>query len=69
MSFVEYFTDSGQQDGCTDTEWLEVYQLFILLSKWLTGSCGSLPCPVSQDGNRLSLAWENKIQNSKYGFY
>ena len=45
MKFIDYYTESEKQNGYMGTEWLSVYQLFTLMTDWLTGSCGLLPGP------------------------
>ena len=44
MYFVEYCSESENQDGCVGTERLYLYHLFTLIL-WLSRGCGSLLPP------------------------
>lgn len=69
MEFIDYYTESGKQNGCTGTEWLRMGWLLTLVILWLPGSC-----TTAQQHNKgshcLSLAQDkSQIQNPKYSFY
>lgn len=55
-----------KQNGCVGSGWFSVYQLFTLVIVWLTGSCGSLPCPASQERIILQMVNPIKDLNSKF---
>lgn len=61
MQFIEYYTESENQNGCLP-----------LLIIWLTGSCGLLllySIKIEYYYCTLLAQEKTKIENSKYGFY
>lgn len=67
MQFSEYCTESEKQNGCMGTEWLLVYQLFLVMMVWLTGRYSSLLLAsiTTEYYTHISLGW-GKNQNYKF---
>lgn len=67
MEFIEDCTKNEKQNEYMGIEWLPVYQLFILIVAWLTGSCDShYLCSASQESIVLYIVSSDKSQNSKF---
>lgn len=62
MQFSEYCTESEKQNGCMGTEWLLVYQLFLVMMVWLTGRYSSLLLAsiTTEYYTHISLGWGKK---------
>lgn len=62
---VEYYAESKKQNGCMDTEYLQVYWLFTLVIARLTGS-RSVPLPSISREDQMYVTNQGKDENARF---